>query len=116
MKKTCSAALRSPWMGGLALALLWLFALAAVADSTDTKPAAPIKIGLENFFGTSNLSISNRDGQRRYSDGMWVGSSTSFPSAVYSRWNVDVLAPMPVQPPAPATLPKSEGQQSTSAP
>ncbi len=31
-------------------------------------------------------------------------------------WNVDVFAPKPAQPPAPATLPKSQGQQNTPAP
>ena len=28
-------------------------------------------------------------------------------------WNINVFAPRPPQPPAPATLPKSEGQQNT---
>ena len=54
--------------------------------------------------------------QLQFNPAVYVSNDTGHKVWGYAvlTWNVNVFAPRPAQPPAPATLPKSEGQKNTS--
>jgi hypothetical protein len=54
-----------------------------IADQKDEKKLPfPLKFGMETMAGVSNVP-----GYHRYSDGMWAGSGTAYPSVGYFKWD-----------------------------
>jgi len=78
-----------------------------------------VLLQLDFQSGTANSATAgltyNISPQLQFNPAVYVSNAQSHKVWGYAvlTWNVDVFAPKPAQPPAPATLPKSEGQQNT---
>jgi len=78
-----------------------------------------VLLQLDYQSGTANSATAgltyNVTPQLQFNPAVYVSNAAGHKVWGYAvlTWNVDAFAPKPVQPPAPATLPKSEGQKNT---
>ena len=78
-----------------------------------------VLLQLDYQSGTANSTTAgltyNISPQLQFNPAVYVSNAQGHKVWGYAvlTWNVDVFAPKPAQPPAPATLPRSEGQKNT---